>query len=85
MARPTTRSSISAAPQHDKIDLRPIDADTGSRGNQTFTFIGDAQFTGAGQLRYEATVDGDFLVTGTRRPRPRLPTSPSSCAPASPA
>ena len=50
--------------QQDRIDLRPIDARSGAAGNQTFRFIGDDDFTRAGQLRYEATADGDFLVSG---------------------
>jgi Ca2+-binding RTX toxin-like protein len=38
----------------DKINLRPIDANAGAGGNQVFTFIDDAAFTGtAGQLRYQ--------------------------------
>jgi Ca2+-binding RTX toxin-like protein len=37
----------------DKIDLSSIDAATKGRGNNAFTFIGDADFTGtAGQLHY---------------------------------
>ena len=50
--------------QHDQIDLRPIDAKPRRHGNQTFRFIGEHAFTHAGQLRYEATADGDFLVSG---------------------
>ena len=50
--------------QHDKIDLRPIDANRAVGGNQAFHFVGDEAFTHAGQLRYEATPDGDFLVSG---------------------
>jgi VCBS repeat-containing protein len=40
--------------QHDKIDLRDIDADTdGTAGNQAFVFIGGAAFSGVdGQLRF---------------------------------
>ncbi|MDP8995246.1 MAG: RTX toxin, partial [Pseudomonadota bacterium] len=42
----------------DKIDLARIDADTTAAGNQAFTFIGSAPFSGsgnasAGQLRAE--------------------------------
>ncbi len=33
-------------------------------GNQAFTFIGQAEFSAAGQLHYQATADGDFLVSG---------------------
>jgi Ca2+-binding RTX toxin-like protein len=39
----------------DKIDLDTIDADTGTSGNQDFTFIGTAAFTGAGQVRIDTT------------------------------
>ncbi len=53
-----------AASQHDQIDLQPIDARIGADGNQAFSFIGGDPFTHAGQLRYEATADGDFLVSG---------------------
>ena len=38
----------------DKIDLAAIDADAGVAGNQVFTFIGTAAFSGtAGELRYD--------------------------------
>jgi len=37
----------------DKIDLSDIDSDSGTAGDQAFTFIGTAAFTGtAGELRY---------------------------------
>ena len=51
--------------QHDKIDLRPIDASIGP-GRQPGVPSSSASttFTEAGQLRYEATADGDFLVSG---------------------
>ena len=49
--------------QHDRIDLRPIDADRSEPGNQAFELIGEQAFTGPGQLRYEVTADG-LLVTG---------------------
>ena len=40
--------------QGDKIDVSPIDANELMAGNQSFSFIGNADFTGvAGQLRYE--------------------------------
>jgi Ca2+-binding RTX toxin-like protein len=55
--------------QRDRIDLSKIDAKTGVAGNQTFTFIGTAEFSGSkGELRYdefggdsyiEADVNGD--------------------------
>jgi Ca2+-binding RTX toxin-like protein len=53
----------------ERIDLRGIDADTGTAGDQAFSFIGTAAFSGiAGELRYEfdgtdtwlqGDVDGD--------------------------
>ncbi|SFE15424.1 peroxidase family protein [Nitrosomonas sp. Nm166] len=36
----------------DHIDLSAIDADTGVAGDQAFTFIGEAVFSAAGQVRY---------------------------------
>ena len=50
--------------EHDVIDLRPIDARAGQPGDQAFALIGREAFTGGGQLRYEATADGGFLVQG---------------------
>jgi Peptidase M10 serralysin C terminal len=39
----------------DKIDFTGIDANTGAAGDQAFSMIGTAAFTGvAGQLRYQA-------------------------------
>jgi Ca2+-binding RTX toxin-like protein len=52
----------------DIVDLLQIDADTGTMGDQAFTFILDAAFTGtAGELRYannviEGDVNGDGLA-----------------------
>ena len=53
-----------ARAQHDQIDLQPIDARRGIEGDQAFSFVGRQEFTVAGQLRYEATADGGFLVSG---------------------
>ena len=50
--------------QHDRIDLSRLDAKGGVPGDQAFTFVGTAEFSAAGQLRYAATADGDFLVSG---------------------
>ena len=36
----------------DNINLSAIDADTGVAGDQAFTFIGEAAFSAAGQVRY---------------------------------
>ncbi len=44
----------------DLIDLAALDADTGIAGDQAFTFIGAAAFSGAGQLR--AVTGGGFTV-----------------------
>ena len=45
-----------SAVQGDRIDLSTIDANAGLAGNQAFTFIGGAAFTGvAGQLRVQAS------------------------------
>ena len=55
----------------DRIDLSQIDANLHSRGDQTFVFIGNANFTAPGQLRYangglEGNVDtglgADFII-----------------------
>ena len=53
----------------ERIDLRGIDADSGTAGDQAFSFVGTAAFSGtAGELRYEfdgvdtwlqGDVDGD--------------------------
>lgn len=39
----------------DLLDLKGIDANTTRRGNQAFVFRGEAPFSRAGQLRYEAS------------------------------
>jgi hypothetical protein len=67
----TLRDVISAFShaQHDKIDLRAIDADIdGNPGNQAFRFIGAAGFHGIdGELRFASGIlQGD--VNGDRRP-----------------
>ena len=52
--------------QGDKIDLSAIDADTGAAGDQAFSFIGTALYSGvAGQLRFVSdgtvtTIAGDI-------------------------
>ena len=53
----------------DRIDLSRIDANTLSGGNQAFTFIGSAAFSGtgaasAGQLRAVNTAGDDWLIQG---------------------
>jgi serralysin len=48
----------------DKIHLTEIDANTGSAGNQNFTFLGNAAFSGAaGQLR-TYNEGGNYFVAG---------------------
>jgi len=48
----------------DRIALSAIDANSAAGGNQAFTFIGSAAFSGvAGQLRYEAS-GGTTIVSG---------------------
>jgi Ca2+-binding RTX toxin-like protein len=46
----------------DVIDLHLIDAHAGRSGNQTFSFIGLASFSGAGQVRYEHDQAGNTIV-----------------------
>ncbi len=48
----------------DIIDLTAIDADATLVGNQDFTFIGDAAFTGLGQLRIGLDSDGHVALFG---------------------
>ena len=47
----------------DRIDLSGIDANAILAGDQAFTFIGTAAFTGAGQLRYDV-VGADIVLQG---------------------
>jgi len=53
--------------QGDKIDLSMLDAMSGTTGDQAFTFIGSAEFTAAGQLRFQdgvlyASNDADAIA-----------------------
>lgn len=57
------RDTIGDFAAGDTIDLSALDANSGVSGDQAFSFIGTAAFTGAGQLRYE-TVGGNRLVSG---------------------
>ena len=56
--------------QGDRVDLSAIDANTGAAGNQAFSFIGTALYSGvAGQLRYASdgtvtTIAGDINGDG---------------------
>ena len=47
--------------QGDRIDLAAVDANDQVLGNQAFQFVGQAQFTGAGQIRFFQQ-DGDTVV-----------------------
>ena len=47
-------------PSVDKIDLRQIDADNTAGGHQAFEFIGMADFTGPGQVRW--SIEGSETV-----------------------
>jgi Ca2+-binding RTX toxin-like protein len=47
--------------QGDRIDLAAIDTNEQASGDQAFTFIGQGQFTGAGQVRFFQQ-DGDTIV-----------------------
>lgn len=65
------------AAQGDRIDLSGLDADATTAGDQAFTFIGAAAFSGAaGELRYEVIrgetvlmgdIDGDKIADGYLR------------------
>ena len=47
----------------DLVGLAGLDANTGLGGDQAFTFIGNAAFSGAGQVRAEV-IGGDTIVSG---------------------
>jgi Ca2+-binding RTX toxin-like protein len=51
--------------QRDKIDLKAIDANVKAKGNQAFKFIGDDDFTKAGQVRYEKVGKVTYLSYNT--------------------
>ncbi|WP_157961358.1 M10 family metallopeptidase C-terminal domain-containing protein [Microvirga flavescens] len=52
--------------QGDKIDLSAIDANTTRRGDQKFTFIGDAKtFSKAGEVRFEKTASYTYVYLNT--------------------
>lgn len=49
--------------EHDKIDLKRVDADINAPGNQAFTFIGKSGFSGhAGEVGYEVRPHGVTVV-----------------------
>jgi Ca2+-binding RTX toxin-like protein len=62
LAGETTRDQVLDFTSSDVIDLRSIDANTLVDGNQAFSFIGSAAFTGAGQLRFEVDGSGNTIV-----------------------
>ncbi|WP_436041195.1 M10 family metallopeptidase C-terminal domain-containing protein, partial [Rhizobium sp. LjRoot98] len=46
----------------DRIDLSAIDANTAASGNQAFTYVGTAAFTGkAGELRYVKAASDTYV------------------------
>jgi serralysin len=47
------------------LDIQLIDANASIPGNQAFTWIGSAAFSGEGQLRFEAASGGVFLQGNT--------------------
>ena len=47
--------------EQDRIDLSAIDASRAATGNQAFAFIGTADFSAAGQLRYAQTGGNTFI------------------------
>lgn len=48
----------------DRVDLSAIDADTNQAGNQAFTYIGAASFSGAGQLQVTASGTANTIIRG---------------------
>lgn len=49
----------------DRIDLATIDANAGRSGNQTFSFVGTAAFTGAGQVRVTGSGEDTLVQANT--------------------
>jgi Ca2+-binding RTX toxin-like protein len=49
----------------DRLDLRLVDANVKARGDQKFAFIGEAEFTRAGQVRYEHTSTDTWVYLNT--------------------
>ena len=50
-----SRDTVDLHPGFDQIDLEAIDANESINENQTFAFIGSADFSGAGQVRFDST------------------------------
>ena len=59
-----SRDLISDWQSGDRIDLTAIDARSDKGGNQAFTWIGNAPFSGLGQLRYSTLSSGHGLLEG---------------------
>jgi Ca2+-binding RTX toxin-like protein len=59
---PTAGDVIVDFSASDFVDVRGIDADTTTSGNQAFSFIGSAAFSDAGQLRFERDAAGNAIV-----------------------
>ncbi|WEX75095.1 hypothetical protein PYH37_000429 [Sinorhizobium numidicum] len=58
-ANSSERDNIYGFTSEDRIDLSAMDANALTRTNNTFTFLGESEFTGRpGQLRYEKTASG---------------------------
>src|SRR5262245_40346234 len=49
----------------DLIAVNPIDANTATGGDQAFTFVGTAGFTGAGQINYFTTATDTYILFNT--------------------
>jgi Ca2+-binding RTX toxin-like protein len=59
------RDGIQDFTNGDKIDLSRIDADSGTAGDQAFSFIGNSAFSNtAGELRFESVAGPIWLVQG---------------------
>ena len=59
-----SRDLISDWGSGDRIDLVAIDARADKGGNQAFSWIGNAPFSGLGQLRYTTLSNGNGLLEG---------------------
>jgi hypothetical protein len=49
----------------DRINLKLVDANAKARGDQAFSFIGEAAFTKAGQVRYETARSYTYVSLNT--------------------
>ena len=64
---PAAKSRIVSrnAPGEDVLDVSGIDAQAGTAGNQAFSYIGGATFTGEGQIRAFQSGTSVILVANT--------------------